>query len=195
MENPLPDGRYLCKVCVGMAMKHGDDMEPIIKNVVHWLNTVGFSDLRIEDITVEIVTAQKMAELSKTFVINVMNKGFVLSNVSAGFLGGKTFKHSIYLLTHQNKVELAGALAHEMLHAWLVQNGVKMSPKLTEGFCNMGSWLLWNRLSSSLTEIYLKELRNNPDPIYGDGFREIFAMYEEWEWEGLIKMVKDKFSS
>jgi hypothetical protein len=148
----------------------------------------------LEDITIEIVTAQRLAEIRKS-PVNMGNKGITLSKttISTGLLSGKSqkFTHTIYILTHLTKVEFAGTLAHEMLHAWLVQNGVKMSPKMTEGLCNMGTYLMYNSLASSLTKVLLKSIQESPDPIYGDGFREVFALFEEWGWAELIKKVRE----
>jgi len=174
-----------------MAIKPGDNFEPIMKNVVNSLNRVGFDDLRIEDITVEISTAQKMSEITK-MPPNTNNKGFVRSQTAGGIFGGKSFNHSIFILTHLNKIEFAGALAHEMLHAWQVQNGISMSPPKTEGFCNLGAALIWNNQSFTLSKIYAKNLNESPDPIYGDGFREMYALQQELGWEELIAKVKNK---
>lgn len=191
----LADGRILCSICMGIALKPGDPVDPVMKAVVNALFKVGFDDLRMGEINaVEIVSAGKMAELRKS-PVNLHNKGLALSNVSTSFgmLGGRTQKmqHTIYILSHLTKIEFAGTLAHEMLHVWQTQNGIFLSPKLTEGLCNMGSYLMYNTLASSLTKIYLKNLSENPDPIYGDGFREIYRYFEELGWRGLIKSIRE----
>lgn len=191
----LSDGRILCNVCESIAIKPNDSVDPIKRTVINALLKVGFADLRIEDIdSIKVVSAEKLAELRK-MPINPNNKGLTLSKVSTSFglLSGKKqeMTHTVYMLSHLTKIEFAGTLAHEMLHAWQTQNGIKMSPKLTEGLCNMGAYLMYNTLASSLTKIYLKHLHESPDPIYGDGFREVYALYEEWGWSDLIKNVKE----
>jgi len=191
-ENPLSDGRYLCSICMGLTLKPGDSIEPVTATVIKALNKAGFDDLRQEDITIKVVSAQKLAEIARFPSINLNNKGITLSSVSLkGIFGGqKKFNHEIFMLEYLNKIEFAGALAHEMLHAWQLQNEISMSPKYTEGLCNMGAYLMWNTLGSSLTRIYLKNLHESPDPIYGDGFREIYTMYEAWGWKELIENVR-----
>lgn len=191
----LPDGRVLCNVCMSIAIKPNDSIEAAKKSVINALTKVGFDDLRIEDISIEIVSAQRLAEIRKS-PVNLQNKGLTQSvtTTSFGFLSGKNqqFRHTIYMLTHLTKIEFAGTLAHEMLHAWQTQNGIKMSPKLTEGLCNMGAYLMYNTLASSLTKIYLKALHESPDPIYGDGFREVYAQFEELGWSELIRKVRGR---
>lgn len=197
-DNILPDGRILCNVCMGMALKPDYPIETIKNSVINALNRVGFNDLRTEDISIEIVSAQRLANIRRGLV-NLQNKGLTLSKTktttSFGLLTGKhinqTFQHTIYVLTHLTKIEFAGTLAHEMLHAWQVQNGIKMSPKMTEGLCNMGSYLMYDTLANSLTKILLKSIHESPDPVYGGGFREVFAIYEECGWTELINKVRE----
>ena len=179
-DHPLPDGRFLCSTCMGMSIKTGDNIEQIRTNVVNALNKVGFDDLRKEDITVEVVSAQKISEISKT-PINTNNRGFVRSTFSDTASGGRLFKHSIYILTHLIRIEFAGALAHEMLHAWQVQNGVSMSPKKTEGFCNLGTALMWGDQSCTYSKLYWQNIYNSPDPIYGEGLREMYALAQKMD--------------
>jgi hypothetical protein len=178
---------------MSIAVKPGDSVEPIRNAVIKALSKVGFDDLRIEDITsIEIVSAGKMAELYQS---PTNHRGLTLSRTatSFGLLGGKsqTFQHTIYMLTHLTKIEFAGVLAHEMLHAWQTQNGINMSPKSMEGLCNLGSYLMYQTLASSLTKICLRNLHENPDPVYGDGFREMHGYLEELGWSDLIKSVRE----
>ena len=198
-ENVLTDGRVLCKTCFGSAIKKGDSFENLKKFVVSSLFNAGFNDLRMEDITFEIVTTQKMAEI-RNEPVNVQFKGYTYSTVTtsttAGILSGikssQTFIHKIYILTHLNKEEFAATLAHEILHAWLTQNGIKMSKKLEEGFCNIGCYVIYTYLPGAIAKMYLKSLHENPDPIYGDGFREMFGHFKRLGWQEQIKNVREK---
>jgi len=175
---------------MNLALKQGDSIEPIKAAVEKAFNRVGFDNLRFDNIPVEIVSAEEMAKIFN-MPVNPHNKGLTKIASSMG-LSGQTYSYTIYILNYLNKVEFAAALAHEMLHVWLFGNKVQMQQKHVEGFCNMGAYLMWNTLPSSLNKTYLKILHESPDPVYGDGFREIFAMYEEWGWEELIKNVREK---
>ena len=181
-EHSLTDGRILCKRCFGDAIKPGDSIEKVKTSVIHALYNVGFNDLRIQDVFLEIVSAQRLAEIRKE-PINMNFKGFTISNITTSRLYGilttsRKFKHNIYFLTHLTNVEFAGTLAHELLHAWLTQNGVKMPQKQTEGFCNMGAYLMYSSMQGENAKMQLKSLHESPDPIYGDGFREMFGHFK-----------------
>ena len=193
-EHCLTDGRCLCKSCFGIAVKAGDPIDRIVRYVVANLNKVGFDDLRFEDMTIEIVSATKIAEILSLTVINVLQKGITKSQIIEEAFGKQQFKHYIYMLTHLTHIEFAGSLAHEMLHTWQTQNSIIMAQKHTEGFCNMGAWLMWSKLQNPLTKIYLNTLFKNSNPIYGDGFREMYAQYERLGWKVLIDKVRKQTS-
>ena len=38
-------------------------------------------------------------------------------------------------------------------------------------------------------EVYIKNLKESSDPIYGNGFRYVFAQYEMSGWRGIINNV------
>ena len=91
------------------------------------------------------------------------------------------------MLTHQSRIEFAGTLAHEMLHAWQVQNDIYMDSMRTEGFCNLGSWLMLQTINHPLARHLEEQLFENPDPIYGNGFR---MMYKAFQKHGIIDLCK-----
>ncbi|MFD0205896.1 MULTISPECIES: protein DA1 [Saccharothrix] len=65
-------------------------------------------------------------------------------------------------------------LAHEMGHAWLALcpgAGIR-GAREEEGLCELvASWWLRHR-GGRLARYYLDRLSSNPDPVYGDGYRE-----------------------
>ena len=193
-EIALPDGRILCVVCNNHVVKNGDTIDFLVSNVVNALSKVGFDDLRQGDITIEIVTPERMAQLRQG-ATNLQNKGLVQSKVMQTYsvFSGKKhkFKHVIYILTHLTKNEFSGVLAHEMLHAWQVQNEIHMPAKDTEGLCNLGSYLMYIALAGSINKMHIKQLESNPDSIYGDGFCEMFARLEDFGWSELIKRIRE----
>jgi hypothetical protein len=62
-------------------------------------------------------------------------------------------------------------VAHEMGHGWLARCPGRRSPEVAEGICELiGSWWLRHR-GGRLAAHYLDQLMQNPDPVYGDGYR------------------------
>lgn len=191
----LSDGRVFCPVCTSTAVKVGDNIDPILNVVLKSLSRVGFDNLETDNVTVETVSAQTMSSVRGDSIINTNNKGLTRSQVSGSYsiFAGKSRKvqHTIYMLEYQPKVQYAGTLAHELLHAWQVQNSIKPPAPLCEGFCNLAAYHVMSILPSSLSKVLMKNMMESPDPIYGDGFREVYAMYEELEWSGVIDFYKE----
>ena len=187
----LDDGRVLCKVCFENCVLKTTNLDNLKEVVLNQLSNVGFNNLRIADISsIEVVSAIKIAQLKKV-AINTQNKGLALSKISQTlgglvFSSNKKYSHNIYILSHLTKAECMGVMAHEMLHAWQAQNEVKLSPMLTEGLCNMGAYLIYTVYPNSVSEILLKGLHESTDPVYGDGFRYVYAVYKKNGWKALI---------
>lgn len=191
--NTLSDGRVLCQVCMNSAITKNDNITPLFELVIKNLRKIGFNDLNVEDISIEVVTAEFMANL-RGDVVNTNNKGITQSRIASSFsiFGGskRNMQHAIYMLSHQPKVEFVGTLAHELLHAWQVQNDIAPPPQLCEGLCNLASYYILSIMPSSLSDVLINNMKKSPDPIYGDGFRTVLDMYEEVEWSGIIDFYR-----
>jgi len=82
-------------------------------------------------------------------------------------------------------------LAHEAGHAWLGLNSFPpLHPFIEEGLCELIDylWLLHQNTSEARYRIHLKF--NNPDPIYGEGFRTAYAAMSSRTLTELLKFVK-----
>ena len=99
--------------------------------------------------------------------------------------------HKIYMLSDQPRFEFLGTLAHELLHVWQNEHELKLPPMKCEGLCNMGSYLIYSTDNSPIAQHYIKNLKESPDPIYGEGFRYVFAKYEMSGWRGIIQSVNN----
>lgn len=97
--------------------------------------------------------------------------------------------HKIYMLSDQPRLEFLGTLAHELLHVWQNEHDIKLLSMKCEGLCNMGSYLVYLTDKSPIADLYIKDLKESRDAIYGDGFRYVFARYDDYGWRGIIQSV------
>lgn len=69
------------------------------------------------------------------------------------------------------------AVAHELGHAWLAQRATAAitTPSLEEGVCELFAHAWLKRQATPLAEALRSQLRDNPDPVYGQGFRSVHA--------------------
>lgn len=191
------DGRSLCNSCLASVISDTEQINKLKKYVLRKFMDieVKFNDKFLDSVKIDIVSPQKMAEIRKQ-PVNFQNKGLTQTS-SHNTLGGKLFrvkdkfKHHIYILSYLPKIEFAATLAHEILHIWQIENGIQLPPLKCEGLCNMGSYLIYENMSLQKASYYKKNLMESPDPIYGDGFRLIYRIYEQYGLEELFEMAKN----
>ena len=71
--------------------------------------------------------------------------------------------------------EFGATVVHECMHAWMVQNAYpRLSERMTEGLCQaMAYRYLREHRDEPRAKLVLERLRDDPDPVYGAGFRMI----------------------
>lgn len=185
----LSDGRKICTLCQKSITVTEKEILWAEQQVRSFLAPVGFDGLPVQ-VPVKIVSTKELARLQGlSNSININQRGLTLTRYTTGLLQ-QSMKHEIYILDYLPKILFAGVLAHEMLHVWLNENQIQMPPPQTEGFCNMGSYLIYSSINHPLASFHKQQLQINADPIYGDGFRFIFDQFQKMGWQGLIKKVK-----
>ena len=127
-----------------------------------------------------------------------------------------TMEHEIVLLRSLPELQFRGVLAHELLHVWLNEAGLSPAhaPQLVEGFCNLGSWLIYKReaarhearpqalqrhsplarhphtrkeqTNAALANVLLQQLQQDPDVVYGDGYRTMRQILQQQGWHGVL---------
>ena len=100
---------------------------------------------------------------------------------------GRTY--SIKVPEYLSKTVLAEVLAHEMLHLWLYDKGVSKKQRIIEGFCNLGSFEILSRIKTEKARVKRESILENPDAIYGDGFRIVKKVYDDLGWDGVINKI------
>jgi hypothetical protein len=84
-------------------------------------------------------------------------------------------------------------LAHELGHVWISQNGIiHLDLQDEEGFCELVSHLWVGENAFFGRSGLLKGIETSTDPIYGDGFRKMFAVKERNGLAGLIALLKQR---
>ena len=100
-------------------------------------------------------------------------------------------RHSVFMLTHQTKIQFAGTLAHEYLHVWQNQMNIKLSQDMSEGFCNMGTFYMFQSIDNIVAKNYIQRMMSDQDPNYGIGFRKVKEIADSLHTDNL-KLVMNK---
>ena len=79
---------------------------------------------------------------------------------------------------------------HELCHAWLFFSGADDLPvQVEEGLCTLCEDLWLTKHPSAENQARQKVLRENEDPIYGDGYRQAYQIYRARGRANLFKYV------
>ena len=76
-----------------------------------------------------------------------------------------------------------GVLAHEFGHVWLFHGKLDhLSDLQAEGFCELVKYRWLAKLGTPLAYEIQRKMENNPDPVYGNGFR---LLKGQWDRDGI----------
>jgi hypothetical protein len=82
--------------------------------------------------------------------------------------------HDLRVMRDLPLLKFGTTVAHEVMHAYLVQQKYpRMEPALTEGLCQLTAYAWVRREDGILAAAEQRRIDENPDPIYGDGFRQV----------------------
>jgi hypothetical protein len=106
----------------------------------------------------------------------------------------------------------ASILAHEAMHVWLKLNPgfpFRMPPKLEEGLCQVIAYMYLDSLvvtdaaaassstekgledEQSLRRYFSKQIKDDPSPVYGEGFREAYEVVQQLGLEVTLEYIRD----
>jgi len=179
----LNDGRILCGVCAPDSVQDITRVASLIHGVKALLMTVGIAIPEIREI---VLVDRKLLRKS-------LRKDALGAAQTTTAKQGDTIvsmEHRICILHSLQKLVFGGVLAHEMLHTWLNQNRIPLGARETEGFCNLGSYLVYNKDRSPLAAILLEQMESDKDPVYGAGYRQMKGELDRWGWPGLLRRLR-----
>lgn len=175
-DTHLTDGRCLCAYCLPSVVRLPEHIVWVETRVRSILASHGIPDIP-KDIPIRLVSPTEMSKLAGFKQINLSQPGLTRIAKSMGLFVSHC-SYNIYLFDHLPKIQFAGVLAHELLHVWQNERGISLSPKYAEGFCNVGSYVVYSSINTELSRCLIKRLEEDTDPVYGDGFREVVKVFK-----------------
>ena len=86
----------------------------------------------------------------------------------------------IHIISGLTKLDFAEVLAHEIMHTWVNQNQINIASGADlEGLCNYASYIVLKSVNTGYAQNLISAMMCDPDPIYGEGFRNVKSMIEE----------------
>ena len=179
--------RDVCNLCKPFLVNKKKLVYNFARQVKNELKEVGIENLP-KNIPIKLVQSRK--ELKKLSKIKHLNlSGYTKYEYES--LNGRIIKKSymIYILSNLHQTEFKSVLAHEFLHVYLFENNYQLSPEIREGFCNLGSELIYKNDNSKYSTLKLENMKNNPDPVYGLGFKKMSKLLEQNGWSILLRKL------
>ena len=170
------DGRHICNLCYEKAVFSQYDIKDLLSKVIDKLIGMGIS-LNKNNISVRAVDKNELKRISGMEKFYRL-EGFCKSGSQTEYVNNikkKTiFNHTIYVLNGLLSLNLEAILAHELMHAWIVENTPNnQSSDVREGSCNFISYqYLFSSIDPDVKYLILS-MEKNPDPVYGTGFQKI----------------------
>jgi len=178
------DGRLVCGICRITEITEPQQIERAKTEVIAQLEAVGFAYLP-KYIAVNLADQRTLNQrLGAAPHANSHGYTKTLEKRENGQLAYR--EHSIFILYGLPRLLFYGVLAHEMLHVWLNQRGLhQRSQAEVEGFCNLGTALIYQNEGSPLAQVLLQRLAEDPSPVYGVGYRSMQQKCQHMGWEAL----------
>lgn len=148
--------------------------EEAINKALQLLDNVGIIPDR-QRIKFELVTRKQMDAYGETYIGLHFNYGYA---------------NKIWVVEKQSLLNVISTLAHEIGHAWISQNGIKLTDMENEGFCQVLSYYVLRTEFSKEGNKEAEMIQRFADEVYGDGFRLMLRKLECLGWKQLIMLMK-----
>lgn len=182
------DGRTICGFCKKTAVTDGVNANRSRRRVHALLEQKGFTGIP-KDIRVVLSHAQGLSAHSR----KRNTAGLTLSHYHFNDYKRVGISHQIGILSGLPRLEFEAVLAHELLHVWQHEHGIRFSPVYAEGLCELGGYLVYSGEDSDLARYFVNKMFKSKDPVYGNGFRIMQKKLEQWGWSGLVaEVLKNK---
>ncbi len=184
------DGRNICNICKSKRLNSTSEYQRSLNQVISRLNNYGlrFNKSTIKLKTVDLDELQKISQNRHSKNI----RGYTHTSIET--LGSKkTFNHTIYILNGIPPKYVESTIAHELMHIWISENiEHKLSSQLEEGSCNYISYTYLKSDYSDDAKDIIKQLQNNPDRIYGEGYRKVYERFRGRDFNLFLNYLRKK---
>ena len=179
--------RYICNICRPEVITKILEIEPNLREVIVILNSVGITNLP-NNIPITLVDSRdELIRLSGNRLGNI--QGYTNYEVSTH--AGKIIDqdYHIYILSNLHRTIFNAVLAHELLHVYLFQHELVLESDQREGFCNLGSNIVYEHYGSKLSQYRNMSMEESIDPNYGLGYRKMKSLLGQIGWKRLLKKL------
>ena len=203
---PIGNDRFLCEDCFDYQV-NANNMQQHIDHVYDLLSEIGFTDSQKDHIDISLMTYEEMKNecSSEDEMFLGLHTGYSDIQDQRGRSG---FHQAIRILEHLHYIVFEATLAHELLHAWQLQQNIQdfnqyhntnasQYKERSEGFAQLGVAIIYKHFhkigSSQIKElcVHMQKLNlDQNDDAYGKMYKKIYARVLAHDWESVIKEAR-----
>ena len=178
----LDDGRYICTLCDVSIIKSDVEIDNSLDKVLKILENFGVTGIKKSELKIELINRNLMSEQYKFHEVEHL-KGLTKVTPSNKEI------FSIFILNNLPKVQFEAILAHELLHVWLFKKNINLTKPIMEGFCNLGSYLIYNLDNTKFSKIHLLSLENRNNNSHVTEYKILKNMMNKKGFNYLLKNI------
>jgi len=184
------DGRLVCGICYKTMIRDSLSLNSLIADMSRVLRENGM-EVDMSKVPVIITDRKTLNRIAQSD--NPQQQGFYYWETETTGDKSRLKKSMIYMIKGLPRRNAEGILAHEMGHVWMVQSGITELPLwLNEGTASYASYLALKQHSDKLADLLIENIRDDPDEVYGEGFRRVLKYAEKKGTKKLLKALKEK---
>ena len=185
------DGRQVCHQCRKTAITEHEQAADIFQEINKLLrvNGLDFGGLHLN---VVLLDANSLGRYHADHVGEGRLLGVTLQEINTSSDGTRHHEVSgIGILWGLPREMFEEVAAHELGHAWLAVKQIDgLSSWRQEGFCNLLAFLWLSVQDTAAAKRRIRHLEDNPDAIYGEGYRRVKKILERYSFRELINHVE-----
>ena len=183
-------GAARCSTCRSSAIETDIEAKPLFSQAIRWVSSQGllYNKLRLE---LELCERKKLDQLlrgqSHPHMLGVTTG---TSHMQNGQIV-RTEVNGVAVLQGLPSTLFQGVTVHELGHVWLIVQGIRDLPAWAEeGFCELLSYRYYNDLHTEESMFHGKNIEQNNDHTYGDGFRRIRALSDALGFARFVEILR-----
>ena len=192
VPNQLASGsrEISCSVCQSSAVETSAEARSLFSHVRQWISNQGlvYNNLPL---SLELCDRRRLAQLLNEHGQTHSRGATISSTYTQDGRVVHAQVNGIAVLQGLPAVLFQGVTAHELGHVWLIVHGIQNLPNWgTEGFCEYLSHRYYCHLDTPESRYHAMCIENNPDPIYGEGFRQVRAIADPLGFSRFLEILR-----
>ena len=179
------DGRTICRFCHDNAVNTVATGAKVKKNIFNMFRNAGIA---LPEERIKLIINDK--KYAKESLGRESFHGLMKASSVSSIFGIKT-EYTINIISGLHYVIFNGVFAHELMHVYILENGISLSHIEEEGLCELICYYLLEVSKAEIGLIEMQSMLESTDPIYGDGFRMMKNKIDKaGSWKKLMKCLR-----